>query len=726
MAITNATLANQIAALVAYWKTRDEEFATWLSGDADGGPYADGRYVLSDWLGTVRYTKSPARLEADVTGLVNSASSYADAAAASATGAASSASAAAGSAAGATTARTAAEAARDLALAYRDTAANSEANAGVHAGNAATSAGEAATDAALANADAIDAAASAAAALASETAAAASAAAAATFNPADYRALANPVPWADLSGVPSTFTPSAHTHAAADITSGELSPSRVRGVQSKDTRAVDSLPYAFPLQALFDFKQRSTLGFTGTGSYGGVVTFAPWGDTSGGPAFQLALSDNSGGPALSIRQSVDAATWGAWKTVSFSDHTHSYLPLTGGTLTGAITFNMAGGNNFIRGGSSDAQDFALLFGSAYDGAANPIIRGFGGSHATLAGRLELSTPVSGSITLGSPLVNFNGTADFGSRTGQHLNLYSTIYGIGIQSGTLYFRSDTNFAWHVGGSHSDTPLSPGGGTLAMSLATSGLNVYAPSVLRAANSHITMYETDAADTADRLLFDLNASIGRVLTYDNSAATWRTHIQCDVSNGNTWLNNMYIRGTDSYLIVPSWIQVPASSGLYTGGGEYFYNRNGDGWNIRGAQSSTNLNYLMLQDSAATARGFLGWSSATVRLHSYADSTGVEFGHGGSYASANIYGSKGGYAGVRFANAYQSRTFMINTGSALGGVYNETSGWDWYYNGGFLTIQNTYKVPKFALSTTSANISRGTAAPSGGADGDIYLQYT
>ena len=35
------------------------------------------------------------------------------------------------------------------------------------------------------------------------------------------------VSWSDISGKPSTFTPSAHTHSASDITSGTLALARI-------------------------------------------------------------------------------------------------------------------------------------------------------------------------------------------------------------------------------------------------------------------------------------------------------------------------------------------------------------------------------------------------------------------------------------------------------------------------------------------------------------------
>lgn len=65
---------------------------------------------------------------------------------------------------------------------------------------------------------------------------------------------------------------------------------------------------------------------------------------------------------------------------------------------------------------------------------------------------------------------------FGSATRQMINLFSTTYGIGVQSGTQYFRTNGGFAWFKGGVHNNTANSPGsGGTRLMRLDSSG-NLY----------------------------------------------------------------------------------------------------------------------------------------------------------------------------------------------------------------------------------------------------------
>ncbi len=58
---------------------------------------------------------------------------------------------------------------------------------------------------------------------------------------------------------------------------------------------------------------------------------------------------------------------------------------------------------------------------------------------------------------------------FGAQTRQMLNLWKTEYGIGVQSSTLYARSNADFAWFRKGTHSDNRDEPGaGGVLAMKL------------------------------------------------------------------------------------------------------------------------------------------------------------------------------------------------------------------------------------------------------------------
>lgn len=71
------------------------------------------------------------------------------------------------------------------------------------------------------------------------------------------------------------------------------------------------------------------------------------------------------------------------------------------------------------------------------------------------------------------VLDAEGALDFGAVTHQMLKLWSatgtTVYGVGVQPWTLYFRTDADFCWFRDGTHADVRSSAGaGGTLAMKL------------------------------------------------------------------------------------------------------------------------------------------------------------------------------------------------------------------------------------------------------------------
>ncbi len=61
-----------------------------------------------------------------------------------------------------------------------------------------------------------------------------------------------------------------------------------------------------------------------------------------------------------------------------------------------------------------------------------------------------------------------GNLGFGSATRQMMNLWGTIYGIGVQADTQYYRTNNYFAWYKGGVHNDAAFNAGGGTVLMKL------------------------------------------------------------------------------------------------------------------------------------------------------------------------------------------------------------------------------------------------------------------
>jgi hypothetical protein len=220
-----------MSSLIDNWRIYMGQLKDWLAGSPTGGPNGDGKYPLTDSSGTTYYVACPAAMEGTVAGTVGSAEAHAaDALAASLVASGARVDALAAQAV-TLSYRDAAIAARDLASTYASTAGTHAANALVYKNQAEAAASSVTTKEAAVLAAAIEVEADRVAADAARVAAQTAAAAAATFDPANfytktaadarYRLQSTTVTWGELSGKPTTFTPSAHTHAWADITSGK-------------------------------------------------------------------------------------------------------------------------------------------------------------------------------------------------------------------------------------------------------------------------------------------------------------------------------------------------------------------------------------------------------------------------------------------------------------------------------------------------------------------------
>jgi hypothetical protein len=225
--LTNAQLAQLINDALAKWNAREAEQYAWVSGSATGGPNGDGRFPLSNGSGSSNLIDSPAKLADLLNGPAalagaarNEAQVFRDAAQSAATAASTDKTLA-------NNYKLAAQDARDLAMLYRDQTAALQATVSVS---------EAAVAAALASVKTKEAnvitlhgetLVARDVAVTAKIAAEAAAALAATFNPNDYYTkvaadgrylqLTN-FTWANLSGKPATFAPSAHTHLISEIT----------------------------------------------------------------------------------------------------------------------------------------------------------------------------------------------------------------------------------------------------------------------------------------------------------------------------------------------------------------------------------------------------------------------------------------------------------------------------------------------------------------------------
>lgn len=105
------------------------------------------------------------------------------------------------------------------------------------------------------------------------------------------------------------------------------------------------------------------------------------------------------------------------------------------------------------------------------------------------------------------LLDAEGSLDFGAVTHQMLKLWSapgtTVYGVGVQPSTLYFRTDADFCWFRDGTHVDVRGGAGGGTLAMKLDdTSQLQVFGPARVSGNLTVGTIAQPSDLDVSGRL--------------------------------------------------------------------------------------------------------------------------------------------------------------------------------------------------------------------------------
>lgn len=106
-----------------------------------------------------------------------------------------------------------------------------------------------------------------------------------------------------------------------------------------DTRAVNDAPTAFDYEVSFDFKDRTAVGVGGSGTYSGMMTFAPWGDNSGDASHQLNF--NEGG--IFWRQGQpDAGAWDSWYQIGYNENLDDrYVNDTGDTMSGDLVMSGA-------------------------------------------------------------------------------------------------------------------------------------------------------------------------------------------------------------------------------------------------------------------------------------------------------------------------------------------------------------------------------------------------
>jgi len=232
-------------------------------------------------------------------------------------------------------------------------------------------------------------------------------------------------------------------------------------------------------------------GAIGGGSNNRIGSFSDWGTIAGGSSGSIGTNSQSafigggGGNLIGPLASYAGIAGGsANKVLDRSRYgfvgggerneirTNSSHAAIGGGFLNSILANASYAT--IPGGyGNSAAEYAFAAGRAAN-AAHP--GSFVWADSTGSGNSSAG-PDTFNIRAGNGVhLNNSTTLAFGNATRQMVHLYNQDYGIGVQSGTLYQRSNGRFSWFRGGVHSDTQNDPGtGGVVAMTLTSSGLTV-----------------------------------------------------------------------------------------------------------------------------------------------------------------------------------------------------------------------------------------------------------
>jgi hypothetical protein len=145
----------------------------------------------------------------------------------------------------------------------------------------------------------------------------------------------------------------------------------------------------------------------------------------------------------------------------------TYSSLTGTGVLNAGSINTGFGNINIGTSTFTGNGSGLTTLNATNLSSGTVADARLSTNVVLLSGTQTITGVktfNANLTLGTAASLF-----FGSATRQMVNLYSNSYGIGVQSGTQYYRSGSRFSWFRGGVHNNTENAPGtGGAVAMTL------------------------------------------------------------------------------------------------------------------------------------------------------------------------------------------------------------------------------------------------------------------
>jgi hypothetical protein len=157
-----------------------------------------------------------------------------------------------------------------------------------------------------------------------------------------------------------------------------------------------------------------------------------------------------GGFGNTIDSYRTSATIGGWANIASGSDA---------TVAGGVNNTASGDEATVPGGLGNIAGGDLSFAAGHRAKANRDGTFVWADSQNLDFESTITNQFSVRASGGVRFSDETPALSFGSQARQMINLYSTTYGVGIQSSTMYFRSNKRFCWFDGGTHSDTENSP---------------------------------------------------------------------------------------------------------------------------------------------------------------------------------------------------------------------------------------------------------------------------
>ena len=186
------------------------------------------------------------------------------------------------------------------------------------------------------------------------------------------------IPWNSITNKPTSYTPAAHSHYTVNMT-------------DKRNTLYPSVHPPFAVSFYFGSKTGMNSTTTNPTDYSDIMVLKGWNDTSGGAVNALVFNKCTQ-EILHYQGDFNASTWKNIKKLAYTDHTHSYLPLSGGNISGLVTMGTNCALQWLNSGgpligsfaTTDGYQFYLSptgWGSA--GITDAIYIGYGNSNGDL-------------------------------------------------------------------------------------------------------------------------------------------------------------------------------------------------------------------------------------------------------------------------------------------------------------------------------------------------------